>query len=444
LFEILLKTLEELAKNAADITALVLDTILSILEVLTTKLPDISLKVVEFIIGLIDSVATTLMEKAPEIRDAIAKLLGSIIKLTLEIFGFDTSNMDENEFTNIGKFLMGGFVGGIAKKFPEFWEKIKEFFKSIGEWFKQKFEDFKDWGKNIIESFVKGVKEKFENAKEKVTGFFSKIGNGVKDFFGIHSPSKMFSGFGQNVMEGFKNGVGDKLTTVTQKMSSVFKDVVAAVGDPQSSFSSIGANLMAGLQNGINSNVQNAINAVKGAVSSVIQGAKNLLGIRSPSRVFAEIGKYCDQGMAKGLNSYSDLVAMAGEDVANEAIMSTAKAMAMASEMATDATNQPTIRPVLDLTEIENGTSRIANMFGDPTLGLGTTGGYTYTDWSLGQIKMGSPTGTSEGSGSSIITNSPVVNFTINAAQGQNPEEIAAAVEKRLTKSFNQKGAAFR
>ena len=443
-FEIILKLLEELAKNAADITELVITTIVTIIETLTTRLPEITLKVVEFVIGLINSVADTLMEKAPEIRDAIAKLLGSIIKLTLEIFGFDTSNMDENEFTNIGKFLMGGFVGGIAKKFPEFWEKIKEFFKSIGEWFKQKFEDFKDWGKNIIESFVKGVKEKFENAKEKVTGFFSKIGNGVKDFFGIHSPSKMFSGFGQNVMEGFKNGVGDKLTTVTQKMSSVFKDVVAAVGDPQSSFSSIGANLMAGLQNGINSNVQNAINAVKGAVSSVIQGAKNLLGIRSPSRVFAEIGKYCDQGMAKGLNSYSDLVAMAGEDVANEAIMSTAKAMAMASEMATDATNQPTIRPVLDLTEIENGTSRIANMFGDPTLGLGTTGGYTYTDWSLGQIKMGSPTGTSEGSGSSIITNSPVVNFTINAAQGQNPEEIAAAVEKRLTKSFNQKGAAFR
>ena len=536
-FAVLLSILQELAKNAADITELVLDTLLSILEVLTQRLPDITLKVVEFVIQLINSVADTLMEKAPEIRDAIAKLLGSIIKLVLEIFGFDTSNMDENEFTKIGGFLMGGFVGGLVDKFPEFWNKIKEFFKKIGEWFKTKFQDFKDWGKKCLEGLRDGVKEKFETVKEKITGFFSKIGDAVKNLFGIHSPSTMFKEFGRQILFGFRNGADEEhegvldkvkgffgkigqgvkdlfgidkedgmFTGIGKKIMGAFKKAVTDdSGDAESEvtgvfskvtesatasadsfvdigkklmdcltqgmraeaqvplkavqaviqamteaanayygpFYNVGVNLVNGLSNGIKANGPIARRSSQEMAKELETIARQTLGINSPSKVFMEIGKGVPEGMAKGVYKYTDLVDVAGKDMGDVAVASVSAAMAQIGAAVEETTGDPVIRPVLDLTEIENGTNRIANLFDDPTF-MATNpffmGGYI--DETVGQIKMDTPMGAN--TTSNTTNNSASINISVNAAAGQSPEAIAEAVQKRLKLSLDQRGYAFR
>ena len=63
---------------------------------------------------------------------------------------------------------------------------------------------------------------------------------------------------------------------------------------------SVGTNIISGIANGIRSAVGAVVEAAKGVASSAIQAAKNLLGIHSPSRVFAWMGEMCDQGLATG------------------------------------------------------------------------------------------------------------------------------------------------
>lgn len=538
IFEIVLKILEELSKNMADIVNLLIDTLVTLLETLTTRLPELSLAVVEFIIGLINSVADTIMEKAPEIRDAIANLIGSIIKMVLELFGIDTSNMENNKFQEIGKFLLGGFIGGIVDKFPEFWNKIKEFFKKIGEWFKGKFEEFKGFGKRILEGLRDGVKEKFEEVKEKITGFFDKIGGAVKKLFGINSPSTYFKDVGKYIMQGFQNGadqehtgVMDKVkgffgkigqgvkdlfgidkedgmfTGIGKKIMSAFKNAVSdSSGDTESEvtgvfskvtesaagaeeqFSSVGAKLMHGLNVGMANQAPESVkvvltvldgtaNAASGyygtfyqigvqMVNGLANGmrankpianrssqemanelatiARQTLGINSPSKVFAEIGMGCDEGMAKGILAYTDLVDKAGTEVADTAVNSASMAVAaIANSLVDDMGGDPVIRPVLDLTEIENGTQRIANMFDDPTYSAMNPffmGGYI--DQTVAPIKMG--TGSGVNTTSNTTNNNAAINISVNAAKGQNAEEIADAVQKRLKMSLDQRGYAFR
>src|SRR6185369_7976029 len=64
---------------------------------------------------------------------------------------------------------------------------------------------------------------------------------------------------------------------------------------------SVGTNIIDGLVNGLTNAGPNVLKAITGVVSGAIDGAKKLLGIASPSKVFAEIGGYTGDGLAQGV-----------------------------------------------------------------------------------------------------------------------------------------------
>ena len=59
--------------------------------------------------------------------------------------------------------------------------------------------------------------------------------------------------------------------------------------------------ILEGLKNGILSKVKAVKDALSSAVTGVIDKARKILDIHSPSRVFAEIGDFTMQGMAVGM-----------------------------------------------------------------------------------------------------------------------------------------------
>lgn len=67
--------------------------------------------------------------------------------------------------------------------------------------------------------------------------------------------------------------------------------------------STIGSDMITGLANGITGAAGKVLSAMTGAVGGAIDGAKNLLGIHSPSKVFAEIGTQTGAGMAQGVEA---------------------------------------------------------------------------------------------------------------------------------------------
>lgn len=86
----------------------------------------------------------------------------------------------------------------------------------------------------------------------------------------------------------------------------------------------IGSNIVQGLVNGVTGAAGKLVDAVKGAVDDAIQGAKNLLGIKSPSRVFRKIGRYAMQGAALGVDDDAGLLLKSTDD-AMRGMISTAQ-----------------------------------------------------------------------------------------------------------------------
>lgn len=94
----------------------------------------------------------------------------------------------------------------------------------------------------------------------------------------------------------------------------------------------IGSNIVQGLVNGVTGAAGRLVDAVKGAVGSAIQGAKNLLGIKSPSRVFRKIGQYVMQGAALGVDDDAGLLLKSTDD-AMRGMISTAQDVTYAPDV---------------------------------------------------------------------------------------------------------------
>lgn len=94
----------------------------------------------------------------------------------------------------------------------------------------------------------------------------------------------------------------------------------------------IGSNIVQGLVNGVTGAAGRLVDAVKGAVGGAIQGAKNLLGIKSPSRVFRKIGQYVMQGAALGVDDDAGLLLRSTDD-AMRGMISTAQGIEHAPDV---------------------------------------------------------------------------------------------------------------
>ena len=103
------------------------------------------------------------------------------------------------------KNFFSGIPGAIGGFFQDAWNRVTEIFGKIGEWFSKI--DLVQAGKDMIDGLVKGI----SGAKDAVINKIKEIASGaldaIKNFFGIHSPSKVMAQMGTYMMQGWSIGM---------------------------------------------------------------------------------------------------------------------------------------------------------------------------------------------------------------------------------------------
>ena len=124
-------------------------------------------------------------------------------------------------------------------------------------------------------------------------------------------------------------------------------------------------NIVDGLTNGI----QNAQGQVDAAISNMALNAMNVanlvLGIHSPSREFAKIGKFTAEGMALGIDQNSDEVISSTKAMATGSIDAMRQSILQMSKVLDQEIDlQPVISPVMDLSQVQAGARAISSAIG--------------------------------------------------------------------------------
>lgn len=83
-----------------------------------------------------------------------------------------------------------------------------------------------------------------------------------------------------------------------------FAEIISKIGEKMlnADWKSIGHNIMDGIRNGISQRLASLAESVKNAAQSALNAMKRVLGIKSPSKKFAELGRYSIEGFVEGLD----------------------------------------------------------------------------------------------------------------------------------------------
>ncbi len=156
----------------------------------------------------------------------------------------------------------------------------------------------------------------------------------------------------------------------TRLLGSALKNgLKSSASDAVPTARSIGYNIAAGLAGGISSGRSMVISAAITIASSALRAAKAALGIASPSKEFAALGMFVAMGLAHGISDNSSRAEEASANMGNDVLDEFARMVEdIAASMDDVVDFEPTISPVLDLSDVESNASKLGNMLSAATV----------------------------------------------------------------------------
>lgn len=258
---------------------------------------------------------------------------------------------------------------------------------NIGEFVKNlsgSSEKMKSAGVNLIEALKKGIESKSKSISSTATS----IANSMSKTFTSKSSSfsKAGSTAANGMLKALKSKKGDfkevgcnfasqlskgfKSDKINSKCEKICKAAVKKLNEYKDDFYNAGKNLVLGFANGITDNTFMAEARAAAMAQASLAKAKKTLDEHSPSKEFYKIGKFAVLGFVNSFSDNMKLVNKSGSNLARQSMDGMGKAMNQIGDVITNGIDpNPTIRPVVDLSNIQNGVGAINGMFNDTALG---------------------------------------------------------------------------
>lgn len=208
--------------------------------------------------------------------------------------------------------------------------------------------------KNALEDGMDGVTQADVEAAQKRLG---RAEGELAKYEAAHEKS------GEQADKKLAKSIEKNTDVVVKSEKKVMDDTVKTAEDEADDIVPVGKYIDQGLANGISDYSYLPENAMGDTVKKTINKGKEVAGVHSPSKVFAEIGKNLDLGLINGIKSLQSGVETAGEGLGESAINGMNETIAkMYDYLDSNMDTSPTIRPVLDLSQVSSGVNDLNSM----------------------------------------------------------------------------------
>lgn len=166
--------------------------------------------------------------------------------------------------------------------------------------------------------------------------------------------------FGSEIVDNISLGIENNSNRLVTSIRTICTNATLTIIGYRSAFNSAGINVMVGFNNGMVSQAQTIYNNARTIANSVINILKGAFKIKSPSRVFAEIGEYAILGLAKGFEDTGSIALESIETLGDALVDTMQRAMTYANT--SDYGIAPSITPVLDMNTMTGQAASINSM----------------------------------------------------------------------------------
>ena len=163
----------------------------------------------------------------------------------------------------------------------------------------------------------------------------------------------------------YQTGLTSQQGMVRVSATALGNAAVEALNSVAEAFKVAGQNAGAGFVEGLNEYASKAAEAAAKMANSAVNAVNSALDEHSPSRVLRQSGRYGGEGLALGFMAMIPSVESAASKMTEGAIYSIQSAIGKARDVLSDSSEmQPTIRPVVDLSDVQAKASMINQAFG--------------------------------------------------------------------------------
>lgn len=352
----------------------------------STKFAELGMNLIRGLIKGLWMILTTLLE-------TVAKLMLKIIQAISEKLA---------QFIQKGKEIIGNIIKGIKEKAQDIWDAVTGAIGHAIEAAVSAIVGFVEKGREIIGNIVSGINETLGDiwnaitgavghgisaAADAIGGFFSKgaeiigkICSGIKSAwstiwdsvknaigYGISAAGTKIVEFfqkGKDIMNKMKEGVRDAWDKLKGAVTGAVEFAINGVKSLWDKLVEIGEWVVKGIKYGINKAKNLLGDGIRTAAEEMAKTCAKTLGISSPSKVFAKLGEYTMMGLPVGFKKELPYVLDAIDDSGNTMIDAMTDILSKVYDsFDQDMDYEPTITPVIDLSNVESGAESINDIF---------------------------------------------------------------------------------
>lgn len=264
----------------------------------------------------------------------------------------------QTQFNTAGSTLMTKFISGIKSQDGNTKTAITNIISGCITAINNKQTQFNTAGANLMIKLIAGVKSKDYETRNAFVNILSSCLTAIANKY------PEFQNAGMQCMIKFIAGIKEKAEEVKTAFTGNLNASVTAIRDYHDQFKQAGAYLVEGFADGISENTYRAEAKARAMARAAAEAAEDELDEHSPSRVGYHIGDFFGLGFVNAIGTYAVKAYNASADMAKSAKTGLGNAIAKVKDMIDNGVDtQPMIRPILDLSDIEEKSHRLNTLF---------------------------------------------------------------------------------
>lgn len=264
----------------------------------------------------------------------------------------------QTQFNTAGSTLMTKFISGIKSQDVNTKTAITNIISGCITAINNKQTQFNTAGANLMIKLIAGVKSKDYETRNAFVNILSSCLTAIANKY------PEFQNAGMQCMIKFIAGVKEKAEEVKTAFTGNLNASVTAIRDYHDQFKQAGTYLVEGFADGISENTYRAEAKARAMARAAAEAAEDELDEHSPSRVGYHIGDFFGLGFVNAIGTYAVKAYNASAEMADSAKTGLGNAIAKVKDMIDNGVDgQPTIRPILDLSDVEEKSHRLNTLF---------------------------------------------------------------------------------
>lgn len=266
----------------------------------------------------------------------------------------------QTQFNTAGSTLMTKFISGIKSQDGNTKTAITNIISGCITAINNKQTQFNTAGANLMIKLIAGVKSKDYETRNAFVNILSSCLTAIANKY------PEFQNAGMQCMIKFIAGVKEKAEEVKTAFTGNLNASVTAIRDYHDQFKQAGTYLVEGFADGISENTYRAEAKARARAMAraAAEAAEDELDEHSPSRVGYHIGDFFGLGFVNAIGTYAVKAYNASAEMADSAKTGLGNAIAKVKDMIDNGVDgQPTIRPILDLSDVEEKSHRLNTLF---------------------------------------------------------------------------------